>query len=174
MPVERPNLNNPQSVFNAGYEAAIKRAVPEPFLKRAAEIVQSRKPKDPRLQDLDVLGMAKVLVVEDEKSWERTHKMIAEEAGHEVVIATSAEEAKKALEANGIDRIVTDGLEDAWTQVHDIAQEKGIKIVVVSASNTVKTEAKKRGVQYVDKGDVDHIFDNLTDVYERMNRKSSS
>jgi DNA-binding NtrC family response regulator len=113
----------------------------------------------------------KVLVVGDEKSWERNHKMIAEEAGHDVITATSVEEAKKTLEANSIDYIVTDGLEDAWTQVHDVAQEKGIRTVVVSASDGDKTEAKKRGVQYIDKRDATNIFNNLTDIYEGIRRK---
>jgi hypothetical protein len=160
---ERPNFI--QAKHTAGYEAAIKRVVPESFLKRAAEVVQSRKPTDPRLRDLDVLGVAKVLVVEDESSWALIHKSSAEDAGHEVVTATSAEEAKKVLEANGIDFIVTDGLHGKWTQVHDLAKEKEIRTVLVSGDDKLGREAKERGVAFVDKL---YAHESLDDMYKNI------
>ena len=156
---------------NSGYEPAIRRGVPEPFFKRAAEFVQSRKPTDPRLKDLDVQAMAKVLVVEDEKNWMRHQTNIAKESGHEVVTAASAEEAIKTIKEDGVEFIVTDGLENKWTTVHDIAQDKGIRTVVVSSSGDVKTEAQKRGVPFVDKLDIDNLYDNLSDIYTNIDNR---
>jgi hypothetical protein len=161
---ERPRFTSNQIGNNPGYEAAIRREVPETFFRQAADIIKSRKPTDPRLKNLDVLAMAKVLIVEDDKSWSRNHSMLAVEAGHEVVAAASAEDAKKVLEANGIDFIITDGLEDQWTQVHDLAKEKGIRTMVVSSSLSVEREAAKREVEFVDKLDND-LFEKLTDTF---------
>lgn len=156
---------------NLGHEASIRRMVPETFFRKAAEIVKSRKPTDPRLNNLEVLAMAKVLVVEDEKSWMRNHTSIAKESGHEVVTAASAEEAIKTINENGIEFVVTDGLENKWTTVHDVAQDKGIRTAVVSSSVEVKTEAQKRGVPFVDKLDIDNLYDNLSDIYSNIDNR---
>lgn len=147
---------------NPRYEAIIRRAVPETFFRQATDIVKSHRPTDPRLNGFEALAMAKVLVVEDDKTWSGIHSRSAAGAGHEVVTASSAEEAKKVLETNGVDFIITDGLEDEWTQVHNVALERGIRTIVVSGSESVEKDAKKRGVEYFDKGRT--LFAKLTDI----------
>jgi hypothetical protein len=45
---------------------------------------------------------------------------------------------------------------------------KGIRTVVVSASDSVKREANKRGVEYIDKGDFENLEDNLITLYDKI------
>jgi CheY-like chemotaxis protein len=153
-----------QSGQNPGYEAAIRKIVPETLFKQAADIVKSYKPIDPRLKNLNVLAMAKVLVVEDDEDWADIHSRKAARVGHEVITAISVEKAKKVLEENGIDLVITDGLEGKWTQVHDLAKEKGIKTVVVSSNMSIEKEAEKREVKYLYKGGTD-LSTELTDTF---------
>ena len=140
------------TVFLEGYTQAISSVILPNIMAEASQIVLAHRPVDVPAEFIPT-AFAKVLVVEDTQSWAAIHGRYAERAGHEVFTATSAQEAKKILEQGEIDLIVTDGLEDEWTQVHDAAQEKGINTVVVSGSSNVARVGNKSGDFFIDKID---------------------
>lgn len=140
--------------FITGYSQAIQEVVPPGIMRRAEGIVAAHHPTG-QLANVQAFAMAKVLIVDDDPTWVGICEDMAEEAGHEVTIATSADQAKDCIRKGRFALIVTDGLNDRWTEVHDAADDT--KTVVISLSMSVQNEASKRRVDFIGKADNDWL-----------------
>ena len=89
--------------------------------------------------------MARILVVDDEKSIRNTLSEFIKEDGHEVLTAQNADQALRLLAEDRLDVVVTDIIlprvtgVDLLNSIHEI--ESGIQVVMITGEPTVDTAA---------------------------------
>lgn len=93
----------------------------------------------------------RVLIVEDSSKLFNLLPRLYEDEGIQAVAVCSLEDAKKALEAGGFTEVLTDSLKGDWIGVVESAGNLPVRLL--SANASIRSEAERRSVQFLDKGD---------------------
>lgn len=102
-----------------------------------------------------------ILLVEDQKDWQREISAGLKAAGYNVVIHDKASDAVDYIKNydQPLDGVVTDGLEGMWNDVYMACQNRSAAgpcpCVVVSSDKDIRGEALQSGItnlSFVDKG----------------------